>query len=122
MNKYLIIALIAVMLGMPCSAKHTYLEKDYRKKWCTDNKGQSEVRLGSSRVDCETEQYAVEVEFAHKFYEAIGQSEVYSIKLNKQPAILLILETKDDERYLEDLNLVANKLGIKIFLIRPEDL
>lgn len=119
----LITFLILIVSSSTCSAKHTYLEKEYQKKWCAENNGISEVVLDSGdRVDCVTDKQAVEVEFAKKFYEAIGQSLFYSIKLNKEPAILLILETKKDNKYLQKLNVVADKFFIKVYTIGKEDL
>ena len=121
---------ILLLLGNSVSAKHQFLEKEFQKKWCSANNGQTEVMLDTAdRVDCVTDKYAVEVEFAYKFYESIGQSEYYEIKLNEMPqyagrkaAVLLILEKSSDKKYLDALNLVAKKHGITVFTITKEDL
>ena len=85
--------------------------------------GQTEVVLDDkARVDCLTDQYAVEVDFAPKWAEGIGQALFYGVKTGKQPGVLLILEHKSDERFLKRLNLTAEKYGITTWTITPEDL
>ena len=53
-----------------------------------------------TRCDIVTETHAIEVDFADKWAEAIGQSLNYSFQLNKKAGILLILESPKDERHL----------------------
>ena len=63
--------------------------------------GQTEVTVpDGTRCDIVTETHAIEVDFADKWAEAIGQSLNYSFQLNKKAGILLILEKPDDERHL----------------------
>lgn len=64
--------------------------------------------------------YAVEVDFADKWAEAIGQSMHYARLTGKEPAVLLILEKKGDERYLQRLEQTA--YWIRVFIIGPEDI
>jgi hypothetical protein len=130
MYKILLIIILALGLIPSCSAKHKFLEKDFQNKWCSDNMGKTEFVLDTGkRVDCVTDKYGVEVEFAYKFYESVGQSLYYNIKLNQipeysesKPAILLILEKSTDKEYLDALNLVAERYRIKVFTITKEDL
>ncbi len=58
----------------------------------------------------------VEVEFAKKWAEAIGQSLHYAEMTGKKPAIVLIAD-KDESRYLDRLMKVANKYQIKVWVI-----
>lgn len=63
----------------------------------------------------------MEVDFAPKWAECIGQSLHYGHKTHKQPACLLIMENPEkDIRYLKRLRYDAYKLGIKTFTIKPD--
>ncbi|MBI5641975.1 MAG: hypothetical protein HY954_00715 [Deltaproteobacteria bacterium] len=75
-----------------------------------------------SRVDCLTEEYAVEVDFASKWAEALGQALYYSIQTGKRPGILLILEDDKDKRFLERANSVAQRLGIRMWTASKAEL
>lgn len=103
---------------------HLASEKTYQDAWCNKFKGVTGVSLRDGTiVDCVTEEYVVEVDFARKFYEAIGQSLHYSTQADKKSAILLIVEKPSEEVYLNRLHKVVEqfKLPIKVFVIRPED-
>lgn len=94
------------------------LEKDYQTQWCNAHHGKMEVVLeDEARVDCVTKEYAVEMEFAHKWAESIGQSLYYAMSLKKKPAVALIADKDRDYRYIGRLRMVARKYGIKVFLV-----
>lgn len=120
----IIILLLASVLLITCTPQPQYktkhLEKYYQNNWCVENKGIQEYKVVDEtiRVDCLTEEYAVEVEFAKKFYESVGQSLYYSILTGKTPAVLLILEDKKDELFLKRLNVIASKYNIKVFTVK----
>jgi hypothetical protein len=68
--------------------------------WCKKVKGQEEVVLSDgSRCDCLTQTHAVEVEFAKKWAEAVGQSLHYSALTGKRAKILLIIKKPKDMIY-----------------------
>lgn len=74
-----------------------------------------------SRVDCLTSTYAIEVDFAEKWAEGIGQSLYYSLESGKKPAVLLIMEQKyKDVGKLQKLKKVAKRHGITVFTIDSE--
>jgi hypothetical protein len=99
----------------PHPKKHK--EKYYQKKLCKKLKGIMEYRLkDKTRVDCLTDEYAIEVDFAKKWAEGIGQSLYYGYMTNRQPAVGLIC-SKKDKRFLNRLKTVAKKENIKIFVI-----
>jgi hypothetical protein len=76
-----------------------------------------EYRLkDKTRIDCLSSEYAIEVDWAKKWAEAIGQSLYYSLMTNKKPAIALIVDS-NDERFINRAKLVASKFNIKIFTI-----
>ena len=79
--------LIFIILLFPClaTAGHIHPEKYYQDIWCIDQGGQTEYRLpDKTRCDCLTDTHAVEVDFARKFYEALGQSLYYSMQTGKR--------------------------------------
>ncbi len=95
-------------------------EKFYQTQMCDKLKGKMEFVLpDKSRVDCLTDEYAIEVDWARKWAEGIGQSLYYSAITKKKPAIGLIMaNTKADERHFRRLSIVAEKLNIYIIKIK----
>ncbi len=92
-------------------------ESFYQDKWC---EGQTEVVLEDrTRVDCLTDTYAIEVDFAYKWAESIGQSLYYANMTNRKPAVLLIVEP-NDSRFLARFHNAAEGLGIRVYLIDAE--
>ncbi|MHC1791796.1 hypothetical protein [Solidesulfovibrio sp.] len=101
--------------SVPAQAKHLHKERYYQNIWCAQNTGTLEVRLpGGLRIDCETETHAVEVDFAPKWAEAVGQSLAYAAATGKRPGILLILERPTDERHLAKLHALIDYYGVPI--------
>lgn len=97
-------------------------ESAYQGAWCAARGGRTEVVLPDrTRVDCITGEHAVEADFAPKWAEAIGQALYYSMRTGRKPGILLIMESKKDERFLERLLAVTGSLGIDVWTITPED-
>lgn len=68
-----------------------------------------------TRIDIETEKEVVEVEFAYKWYESIGQSAHYSFKTGKEPVVWLIKEGDEDEKYIGRCKRLCDK-GIEVIL------
>ena len=80
--------------------------------------GRTEVRLfDDARVDILNSEYAIEVEWAKKWPEAIGQCQYYSIVTGKKPAVLLLIKDKKSElRYIHRCLVVCTKLDIKLLM------
>lgn len=117
------VLLLFLFMTLPVIAAHKHLEKDYQKVWCDRCGGVMEYKLDDkARVDCLTQNYAVEFDFASKWAESIGQALYYGIKTNKQPAIVLIMENKKDDVYLKRLNVVCTPLNIKVFTMDSKEL
>jgi hypothetical protein len=92
-------------------------ESDYVKKYC---KGTIEHRLyDSTRVDCLTDDYAIEYDWGHKWAEGIGQALFYGAVTGKKPAVALIVDTETEKRYI-DRALIASKGVVKIIIIEKE--
>ncbi|MEY8238829.1 MAG: hypothetical protein RPT25_00630 [Cycloclasticus sp.] len=118
MEKYLVLFLIATQLVSGCTFAVSLSEKDYQEIWC---QGQKEVALQDmTRVDCLTASHAIELDFAYKWKEAIGQSLHYALLTGKQAGIGLIIRTHEDNRYLEQLNTVIENyhLPIQVWIIQ----
>ena len=97
--------------------KPNQVEMYYENEWCTTDFGRKEVILWDmTRVDCMTKDYAIEFDFAKKWAEALGQSLYYSKLTGKSPAIVLILTSPTDYRYVKRIERLDN--GIKVFLIK----
>lgn len=118
MKKYI---MIAIFIPVLLNAAHLHKEAWYQDIFCTAMKGQKEYRLPDrTRVDCLTEEYAIEVDFATKWAEGIGQALYYGYRTNKKPGVLLITEQGKDYKYVKRLQVVAEKEGIVIWLIDGE--
>ena len=96
-------------------------ERIYQERWCKAMGGSMEVVLDDgARVDCVTKDYAVEVDFAPKWAESIGQSLYYALALSKQPAVLLIVDKDKDYRFTGRLRRVARKYHIKVYTVEAQ--
>ena len=112
------LSLVLVVAGGLCLAKQP--ESHYQRKWCEAQHGRTEVRLSDrTRVDCILDTHAVEVDFARKWAEAIGQSLHYSRMTGKRAGILLIMLSPKDQKHLDRLlNVVRHfSLPIDVFTI-----
>lgn len=109
-----------ILLQVPAYAKHFHPERYYQQQWCDSQGGKMEYVLPDlRRVDCLTKTHAVEVDFAAKAAEAIGQSLMYAHETGKQPGILLIIEQPKDLKYLDQIHPITDRLGIRLQIISP---
>ncbi len=92
-------------------------ERYYQIKMCNKLKGKIEYRLpDKTRVDCLTDEYAIEVDWAKKWAEGIGQTLYYASITNKKPAVALIV-AEGEERFVKRLTTVANEFDIKVIIL-----
>ncbi|MDQ7060905.1 MAG: hypothetical protein Q9M43_07090 [Sulfurimonas sp.] len=115
----LICILVFPLLFVACShASKKYHEKHYQTLLCNELDGKMEYVLKDrTRVDCLTDAYAIEVDFAKKWAEGIGQSLYYVHMTGRKPAIGFIMDEDKDQRYFKRLDTLARKYGIKVFII-----
>jgi len=74
------------------------------------------VLSDKTRVDCLTSTYAIEVDFASKWAESVGQSLHYGFMTDKKSGVLLIMEKGGhDRKYLNRLVNVADEVGITVW-------
>ena len=120
MKKYLLLFLV---LLIPLSvAAHEKNERYYQNIWCAENKGITEYILpDKTRVDCLTKNYAVEFDFASKWAESVGQSLYYAEMTGKKPAIVLIEESSNDEKYFQRAKTLSLLYNITLYKIKSED-
>ncbi len=112
-------------IPVPAKKKIKFQESDYRDYICSKLNGEIEHVLDDgSRVDCLTEANAIEVDWAKKWSEAIGQALYYSSKTGKQAGIVLIISEPGERRHLEKIKQVAlsKNLDIKLWTIQPDAL
>lgn len=116
MRELLIILFLSV--ASVASAGRLMPEKHYQKLYAEQVGGQVEVTApDSTRCDILTEDLAIEVDFADKWAEAIGQSLNYGFQFNKKAGILLIMEHKEDERHYIRLGSLIRHYRLEIELI-----
>lgn len=83
-------------------------ESYYVAKYC---KGVVEFRLPDrTRVDCLTKQYAAEFDFAHKWYEAVGQALWYA-KSTRRRAKVVLIAGQGDERFVRRARAMIDDLN-----------
>jgi len=129
MKKNIIFLLIVVLqlyvlIPTQCYAKHKYLEKEYQNFWAEQNNAIAieYVLPDRARVDIITKEYAIEVDFASKWAEAVGQSLYYAEMTKLKPGILLILENIKEYKFVFRIRVLTEKYGIKLFLIMQDDI
>lgn len=97
--------------------KEKYKEADYVNAYC---KGITEYRLpDKTRVDCLTEEYAIEFDWAKKWAESIGQAKYYAKMTGKKPAVAIIIKSPKDKRFIRRIEKADS--DIKIFEIKSRD-
>ena len=119
-NITFIILIIFMVFGLAKEAEAD-TERHYQNKWCT--MGKVEFRLkDNTRVDCLTDDFAIEFDFAHKWPEAVGQSLHYSFMTNRRPGIVLIMKSDNDMKYWKRMNNIIwdYRLPINVWMIRAE--
>lgn len=90
-------------------------EADHVKAWCP---GEIEYVLeDSTRVDCLTDEYAIEFDWDYKWAESIGQSLHYSLMTGKKAGVVLIIDD-NSINYINRLLGVASQHGIRVWLMR----
>ena len=90
-------ALFLAALASPALAAET--ESDYRDRLCAGM--QMEVAMpNGTRADCMTDRLAIEIDWAHKWAEAIGQSMNYSAVTGHLPAVILICKRGTEAKCL----------------------
>ena len=94
-----------------------WYESYYINQWCTSDFGRKEAVLWDmTRVDCLAKDYVVEFDFAKKWAESVGQAMYYAKMTGKKPAVVLILTSPTDYRFVKRIERLES--GIKAFLVK----
>lgn len=102
--------------------KHQHSESSYQHAWCAKYKGIEEYENKDfTRVDCLTEKYAVEFDFANKWAESIGQALHYQYMTGKKAKVVLILEDPKHEMvYYKRVKKLGRIHNFEVEYITPE--
>ncbi|TXF90842.1 hypothetical protein FUA23_05225 [Neolewinella aurantiaca] len=87
-------------------------EADYIDALALHLGAQKEVAVTSGRVDLETATHAIEVERAPKWKNSIGQALWYGLQRNKQPGIILLVESPAQRKYAIQLGSALDYAGL----------
>lgn len=127
--KNFVLLFLIILLASPTDAKHQYTEKVYQTHWCNARGGQMEYVIktknqGNGRVDCLLPNMAVEVDFANKWHQCLGQALDYAAHTKKTAACVLIIESPNDYKYVNRLRYTIQKKapGTRTFTIRPDQI
>ena len=117
-----IITLLALFLfSAGANAKRLQPEKDYQNYFAKKIGGEIEVTAGDrTRCDILTKTHAIEVDFADKWGEAIGQSLNYGFQFNRKAGIVLILESENDYRHFLRINSIIEHYNLPINISENE--
>lgn len=88
-------------------------ESYYVEEFCHDTGIVEYILPDRTRIDCLTDEYAIEVDFGRKWAEGIGQALYYGHMTGKKPAVLLILK-EGDERFIRRFNTATKGIDIKL--------
>jgi hypothetical protein len=117
MKHILLILLLSISLNAKYH-KHIHKEKYYQIHGAKQLNGAIEYKIKGIRVDILTKEYAIEVDFAKKQYEAIGQALLYSIYTKKKAGIVLISEDpRLDLKHILRCKTVCRKHNITLWII-----
>ncbi|MCY4329986.1 MAG: hypothetical protein OXC48_07920 [Endozoicomonadaceae bacterium] len=126
LSSFLIVFLPLIIISAPAANAGLIKDKEawVQEIWCKAQQGTLEYKLKSGEsVDCLTPKYAIEIDRAIEWHEAVGQSLYYAKKTGKNAGIVLVLRSKNDHKYLEILNTLVDyyKLPITVWHISPSD-
>tara|TARA_B000000557_G_C20764977_1_gene439050 strand:- start:244 stop:717 length:474 start_codon:yes stop_codon:yes gene_type:complete len=93
----------------------TYPESFYQEQYAKKLGGRTEATMpDGTRCDILTDTHAIEVDFADKWAEAIGQSLNYAMQTGKKAGIVLVLRDRGDEKHLDRLRKMARHYSMDI--------
>ena len=115
--KKIIILMILLMFTLIMFSQTKQRESYYQKEFAKVIDGEIEYVLEDrTRVDILTDDYTIEVDFAVKWAESIGQSLHYANMLNKKAGILLVVNGDSDNRYITRLIGIAFEHDITVWI------
>lgn len=93
-------------------------ENEFIKEWCKLLEGDAHYQAVENNpdivVDCQTEDYSVEVASAADYQHALGKALYISSYSKSKPGIVLLLQNESESAYLQKLKRAVQHHGIKI--------
>ncbi|MBR1680491.1 hypothetical protein IJ707_01725 [bacterium] len=135
MKKIILLIFIVIFLSLSANAfeydytsdgfkyvKHEHNEASYQHAWCGAKNGVEEYQnTDFTRVDCLTDENAVEFDFANKWAESIGQALHYQLMTGKKGKVVLILEHPQQEMvYYNRVKALADIYNFDAEYITPD--
>jgi hypothetical protein len=118
MKNFCLISVLILFSISPVQAKHKHLEKYYQTQLCNQLGGVMEYRLpDAARVDCLTDEYAIETDFENKWAESCGQALFYSLMTGKKPGIQIIVKSEDSVG-LKRVRKLSEKYDIRVWVTK----
>ena len=109
---------VFLLIAVPLLAGRINPESFYQRQYAAKVGGEVEVTApDGARCDILTAVYAIEADFGDHWAQSLGQSLNYGFQLNRKPAILLIMEHKEDERSYIRLGSIIEHYKLPIELI-----
>lgn len=103
---------------------HPHRESSYQHAYCSAHNGIEEYELpDKTKIDCLTDTYAIEFDFANKWAESIGQCLHYGLLSGKKPKVVLILDNKYKHQqmiYYKRVKQLGKSYGIEVEYISDE--
>jgi len=113
-----------LLMALYAGASLAATEEEHTIPWCESLGGEykrADVKLSDGTFpDCVIDEYIIEVDWAHKWYEGIGQALHYShTDGNRKPMLALIVVNEKDNKFVERAKAIgkANCPRIKIVVI-----
>jgi len=106
------------ILSQQTNGEEKYTEADYIKAAAKTYVGaKTEVRMPNGTIaDIITPDLAIEVEFAPKWAESIGQALSYAHTTGKEPCVLLLLREPKDTRFVRRILPVAKRVNVTVLI------
>ncbi len=117
----------SLTFDLPSGGKESLWRDELAQLW----QGQTEKRIEGGRIDVLTDQFAVEVEFPHKWHEGLGQALHYSSASGKQGVLAVIAyaqgeanlhgKSRQQLEMIEKLCVANDVKMVVLFPNRPEE-
>lgn len=117
-------SLLVPVLKLPVARNS--LEKEWTAALAKRLKGKPEVSIDRGRIDVLTESYAIEIDFAKKWHEGLGQAIHYGADSKRIGVLALVDETRTNEQdpdyfaLMQKIERLCLEKGVKLVFLRPE--
>ena len=111
---------VATLLGtLDLCVREAAHEAEWVSAAATRLAGHPEFSISNGRVDVVTDRFAIEIDWAAKWHEGIGQSLHYADATGLRAALGLIVDGGESAlRHVRAADDVASSRGIKVFILR----